>query len=120
MLPAVPSVAEVTELKDFEVGVTYALWLPAGTPRPIVDRVAARHGTTQVATEYLKYLYSPEGQEIAARHYFRPRNAAVAKKYSNRFPKVRLFTIDDVFGGWFNAQRTHFNDGGVFDQIYGG
>ena len=86
----------------------------------VVDRVASRHGTTQVATEYLKYLYSPEGQEIAARHYYRPRNAAVAKKYANQFPKLRLFTIDDVFGGWFNAQRTHFNDGGVFDQIYGG
>jgi len=86
----------------------------------VVDRVANRHGTTQVATEYLKYLYSPEGQEIAARHYFRPRNAAVAKKYAARFPKMRLFTIDDLFGGWGNAQRTHFGDGGVFDQIYGG
>jgi sulfate transport system substrate-binding protein len=86
----------------------------------VVDRVAARHGTTLLATEYLKYLYSPEGQEIAAKHYYRPRNPEVAKQHASQYPKVRLFTISDLFGGWFNAQRTHFQDGGVFDQIYGG
>jgi len=63
-------------------------------------------------------LYTEEGQEIAAKHFYRPRLESVAKKYSNQFLKVNLFTIDDVFGGWQNAQKTHFSDGGVFDQIY--
>jgi sulfate transport system substrate-binding protein len=73
----------------------------------------------QVATAYLQFLYTPEGQEIAARHYYRPRNEAVAAKYAAQFPKVQLFTIDQVFGGWTKAQQAHFADGGVFDQIYG-
>ena len=71
-----------------------------------------------VAQAYLEYLYSPEGQEIAAKNYYRPRLEAVAKKYAATFPKVNLVTIDDVFGGWQKAQKTHFADGGVFDQIY--
>jgi sulfate transport system substrate-binding protein len=70
-----------------------------------------------VAEEYLKYLYSPEGQEIAAKHYYRPRLESVAQKYSESLPKLNLFTIDEMFGGWQQAQKTHFADGGVFDQI---
>ncbi|HWJ02501.1 MAG TPA: sulfate transporter subunit, partial [Verrucomicrobiae bacterium] len=75
-------------------------------------------GTREAAQAYLEYLYSDEGQEIAARNYYRPRNEAVAQKYQNQFAKVSLFTIDEVFGGWKNAQKTHFSDGGVFDKIY--
>jgi sulfate/thiosulfate-binding protein len=85
----------------------------------VVDKVAAKHKAIQVATAYLQFLYTPEGQEIAARHYYRPRNEAVAAKYAKQFPQVQLFTIDAVFGGWTKAQKTHFADGGVFDQIYG-
>jgi sulfate transport system substrate-binding protein len=85
----------------------------------VVDKVAAKHKTTQVATAYLQFLYTAEGQEIAARNFYRPRNAVVAAKYAAQFPKLELFTIDKVFGGWTKAQQTHFADGGVFDQIYG-
>lgn len=84
----------------------------------LVDKVVDKRGTRQVAEAYLKYLYSVEGQEIAAKNYYRPRLQAVAQKHAGQFPKVELFTIDDVFGGWQKAQRTHFADGGVFDQIY--
>jgi len=68
---------------------------------------------------YLQFLYTPQGQEIAARHYYRPRNANVVAKYGAQFPKLKLFTIDQTFGGWAKAQKTHFDDGGLFDQIYG-
>jgi sulfate/thiosulfate transport system substrate-binding protein len=91
----------------------------AEPPVAVVDKVAAKHKTVQAATAYLQYLYTPEGQEIAAKHYYRPRNQAVAAKYAAQFPKVQLFTIDQVFGGWTKAQKIHFADGGVFDQIYG-
>ncbi|HEY7215132.1 MAG TPA: sulfate ABC transporter substrate-binding protein [Thermoanaerobaculia bacterium] len=91
----------------------------AEPPVAVVDKVAARHKTVQVATAYLQYLYTPQGQEIAARHYYRPRNQAVAARYAAQFPQVQLFTIGEVFGGWAKAQQTHFADGGVFDQIYG-
>jgi sulfate transport system substrate-binding protein len=91
----------------------------AEPPVAVVDKVAAKHKTAAVAKAYLEYLYSPEGQEIAAKHYYRPRLEAVAKKYANQFPQLTLFTIDQVFGGWTRAQKTHFDDGGVFDQIYG-
>jgi len=83
----------------------------------VVDKVAKRQGSTAVAEAYLEFLYLEEGQEIAARHYFRPRLASVAAKYSNIFPKTALITIDD-FGGWQKAQKTHFDDGGIFDRIY--
>ena len=86
----------------------------------VVDKFAAKHGTTTVAKAYLDYLYAPEGQEIAARNYYRPRLKAVADKYARQFPKVHLFTIDEEFGGWQKAQKKHFADGGVFDQIYRG
>jgi len=90
----------------------------AEPPVAVVERVAARRGTAEVARAYLQYLYSAEGQDIAGRHFFRPRDPAVAARYASVFPKLELFTVDGVFGGWANAQRTHFADGGVFDQIY--
>ena len=84
----------------------------------VVDKVARKKGTEAVAKAYLEYLYSDEGQNVAARNFYRPRNAAVAAKYAGNFAKLDLFTIDEVFGGWTKAQKTHFADGGVFDQIY--
>jgi len=90
----------------------------AEPPVTVVDKSVDRKGTREVATAYLQHLYSPEGQEIAAKHFYRPVDAKVAAKYAAQFTKVNLFTIDDVFGGWTKAQKTHFGDGGVFDQIY--
>jgi len=84
----------------------------------LVDKVVDKRGTRAAAQAYLEYLYSPEGQEIAAKRYYRPRLASVATKYAKQFPKINLFTIDGVFGGWQKANRIHFSDGGVFDQIY--
>ena len=88
----------------------------AEPPVAVVDEVALRHGTREVARAYLDYLYSKEGQEIIARHYYRPRDPEVAARYAGRFPQLQLATIAD-FGGWAGAQNTHFRDGGVFDQI---
>jgi sulfate/thiosulfate-binding protein len=90
----------------------------AEPPVAIVDEVVNRKGTRAVAQAYLEFLYTPEAQEIAARQYFRPRLDAVAAKYAATFPKINRVTIDDVFGGWLKAQRTHFADGGTFDQVY--
>jgi sulfate/thiosulfate-binding protein len=90
----------------------------AEPPVSVVDRFAKRHGTLTVAKAYLEYLYTPEGQEIAARNFYRPRLDAVAKKYAAQFPPVNLFTVDDLFGGWQKAQKEHFAGGGSFDQIY--
>jgi sulfate/thiosulfate transport system substrate-binding protein len=84
----------------------------------LVDKNVDRKGTRAVAEAYLQYLYSPEGQEIAAKRHYRPRDEKVAAKYASSFAKVKLFTIDEVFGGWQNAQKTHFADRGLFDQIY--
>jgi sulfate/thiosulfate transport system substrate-binding protein len=84
----------------------------------VVDKVVDRKGTRAVAEAYLQYLYSPEGQEIAAKRHYRPRDEKVAAKYASSFTKVKLFTIDEVFGGWQNAQKIHFADRGLFDQIY--
>jgi sulfate transport system substrate-binding protein len=90
----------------------------AEPPVALVDKVALRHGTTRVATAYLQYLYSPEGQDIIARNYYRPRDSAVAAKYAAQFGKIAtLATITD-FGGWTKAQAEHFSDGGIFDRIY--
>jgi sulfate transport system substrate-binding protein len=91
----------------------------AEPPVAVVDKVVNKRGTAAVAKAYLEYLYSDEGQEIAARHYYRPRAKSIANKYASQFPKLTLFTVQDVFGGWQNAQKTHFDDGGTFDQIYG-
>lgn len=90
----------------------------AEPPVAVVDKVVDKKGTREVATAYLEYLYSAEGQEIAARNFYRPIDPTVSAKYAKSFPKLALFTIDDVFGGWTKAQKTHFADGGVFDQIY--
>ncbi len=87
-------------------------------PVTVVDKVVDKHGTRAVAEAYLKELYSPEGQEIAAKNFYRPRNADVAAKYKDQFPTITLFTVDELFGGWSKAQPTHFNDGGLFDKIY--
>ena len=84
----------------------------------IVDKVADKKGTRTVAQAYLEYLYSPEGQEIAARRYYRPRSEAVAKKYSSQFPKMKLFTLAEIIGDWQKTQKIHFADGGIFDQVY--
>jgi sulfate transport system substrate-binding protein len=84
----------------------------------LVDKVADKHGTRAMAEAYLQYLYSREGQELAAKHSYRPRDEEVGKSHESYFPKIPLFTIDEVFGGWRKAQKTHFDDGGVFDQIY--
>ena len=90
----------------------------AEPPVAAVDRNVSRHGTIQVVDEYLHYLYSDEGQEIAAKNYYRPRSETVAKRHADQFKPVQLFTIDEVFGGWQKAQKTHFADKGTFDQIY--
>jgi sulfate transport system substrate-binding protein len=90
----------------------------AEPPVAVVEKNAARHGTTEVARAYLEFLYTPEGQELAAKHFYRPRDPKVAAKHAARFPKIDLVTIDQVFGGWQKAQATHFAEGGVFDQIY--
>ena len=101
----------------FEI-VVPSVSILAEPPVAVVDKVALRHGTRSLAMAYLNYLYSKEGQEIIARHYYRPRDPEVAAQYAARFPKLELATIAD-FGGWDQAQRVHFRDGGVFDQITG-
>jgi sulfate/thiosulfate transport system substrate-binding protein len=102
----------------FEI-VVPSVSILAEPPVTVVDKNVDRKGTRAVAQAYLEYLYTPEGQEIAARHYYRPRDAKVAARHAGTFNlKVNLFTIDEVFGGWTKAQATHFNDGGVFDRIY--
>ena len=101
----------------FEI-VTPSVSILAEPPVAVVDKIAKKHGTTEVATAYLKYLYSPEGQELAAKNYYRPTSKEVATKYAKQFAQTKLFTVDQVFGGWAKAQKTHFADGGVFDQIY--
>jgi sulfate transport system substrate-binding protein len=101
----------------FEI-VTPSLSILAEPPVAVVDKNAKRHGTTEIAAEYLKYLYSDEGQEIAAKNFYRPRNQAIAEKYAANFSQLKLVTIDGEFGGWAKAQTTHFADGGTFDQIY--
>ena len=100
----------------FEI-VVPSISILAEPPVAVVDKVALRHGTAEVARAYLEYLYSKEGQEIVAKHYYRPRDPAVAARYAGVFPKVNLVTIAD-FGGWAAAQKKHFADGGVFDKIY--
>jgi sulfate transport system substrate-binding protein len=90
----------------------------AEPPVAVVDRVVRKKGTEAVAQAYLEYLYSEEGQDIAGKHFYRPRSDKAAAKYASQFTRIRLVTIDDVFGGWREAQKTHFSDGGIFDQIF--
>jgi sulfate/thiosulfate-binding protein len=101
----------------FEI-VAPSLSILAEPPVAVVDKIAGKHGTKVVAQAYLEYLYTETGQEIAARHFYRPRLASVAAKYAAQFPQVRLVTVDEVFGGWKKAHATHFADGALFDQIY--
>jgi len=102
--------------EKFEI-VTPSVSILAEPPVAVVDKYAKKHGTTQIANAYLQYLYSPEGQEIAGRNYYRPTDPKIAAKYASQFAPVKLFTVKD-FGGWSAAQQAHFADGGVFDQIY--
>ncbi|TLU82794.1 MAG: sulfate ABC transporter substrate-binding protein [Chlorobium sp.] len=109
-------------LKEFGAD-KYEIVLPpvsilAEPPVAVVDKNVAKHGTRKLADAYLNFLYTPEAQEIIAKNYYRPRSAAALKKYAANFPNIKLFTINEVFGNWRSAQKTHFNDGGVFDQIY--
>ncbi|MGA2564355.1 MAG: sulfate ABC transporter substrate-binding protein, partial [Steroidobacteraceae bacterium] len=91
----------------------------AEPPVTVVDKVADRRGTRAIAEAYLKFLYTPQGQEIIAQNFYRPRDPDIAQKYAGQFPTLKLVTIDDTFGGWDQAQPKFFDDGGVFDQIYG-
>lgn len=99
--------------------VTPSLSILAEPPVAVVETVARQKGTTAVAKAYLEYLYSKEGQKLAAKHFYRPRDQEVAAEYAATFPRLQLFTIDEMFGGWNDAQATHFNDHGSFDEIYG-
>jgi sulfate/thiosulfate-binding protein len=109
-------------LREFGNGKFEIVYPPtsilAEPPVAIVDRVVDKHGTRKVAQAYLEFLYSPAGQEIVAGNFYRPIDAKVLAQHATQFPKLTLFTIDEVFGGWAKAQQTHFADGGVFDQIY--
>jgi sulfate/thiosulfate transport system substrate-binding protein len=101
----------------FEV-IAPSISILAEPPVAIVDKVVDKRGTRKVAEAYLQYLYTDEGQEVAAQNYYRPISEKIGKKYAAQFPKVKLFTIDEAFGGWTKAQHAHFADGGSFDQIY--
>jgi sulfate/thiosulfate transport system substrate-binding protein len=101
----------------FEI-VAPSISILAEPPVTVIDKYAGKHGTQKVAEAYVQYLYSDEAQDIIARNHYRPRNAAVAAKHAGSFPKITLFTIDEVFGGWQKAQKTHFEDNAVYDQIY--
>ena len=101
----------------FEIAVP-SVSILAEPPVTLVDKVVDKHGTRALAQAYLEYLYTPEGQEIAAKNFYRPRLSEIAKKYGKNFAQVKLFTVDEVFGGWGKIQKAHFDDGGVFDQIY--
>ncbi|MBE6050119.1 MAG: sulfate ABC transporter substrate-binding protein [Clostridium sp.] len=102
---------------NFEI-VYPSISILAEPPVAVVDEVVDKKGTRKAAEEYLKYLYSDEAQEIAAKNYYRPRNKEIEEKYKDRFKNIKLITIDEVFGGWQTAQKKHFLDGGVFDEIY--
>jgi len=113
------AILAVTKLgKDKLEIVVPSISILAEPPVAVVDKVAARRGTAAVAQAYLQFLYTEAGQEIAARNYYRPRLASVAARHASTFKPVKLFTIDEVFGGWTKAQPEHFGDGGLFDQLY--
>ena len=109
-------------LKEFGADKFHIVYPPvsilAEPPVALVDKVVDKRGTRAVAQAYLDFLYTPDGQELAAKHFYRPIDDRVAAKHAKTFPKVNLFTIDELFGGWAKAQKTHFADGGVFDQVY--
>ena len=101
----------------FEI-VNPSVSILAEPPVAVVDKVVDKHGTRAAAEAYLKYLYSPEGQDLVGKNYYRPRSTEAAAKWAKNFAPIKLFTIDEKFGGWAKAQKTHFDDGGVFDSIY--
>lgn len=108
----------VKELGPEKFDVVYpSISILAEPPAAIVDSVVARKGTEALAKAYLRFLFTPEAQEIGAKHHYRPTDSAVAARHASQFPPIRLFTIDSVFGGWSHAQRTHFGDGGSFDRL---
>ncbi len=109
----------INQLGKDKVEIVYpSISILAEPPVAVVDKYVDKHGTRAVATAYLEYLYSAEGQELVAKHYYRPRMKAVAEKYAQRFPPIEMLTIDGDFGGWQKAQQEHFADGAIFDQIY--
>jgi sulfate/thiosulfate-binding protein len=103
--------------QDFEI-VVPSVSILAEPPVAVVDKYAAKHHTEEAALAYLKFLYTPDAQRAAAKNYYRPRDADVAKEFAAQFPAISLFTVDEVFGGWQKAQAAHFADGAIFDQIY--
>ena len=108
----------LAEEKDKVEIVTPSISILAEPTVAVVDKVVAKKGTKAIAEAYLQFLYTPDGQEIAAKNHYRPRDEKIAARYASTFAKVELFTIDQAFGGWQNAQKTHFADGGTFDKIY--
>lgn len=98
--------------------VAPSLSILAEPPVAVVDKVVDRRGTRKLAEAYLQYLYTEEGQEIAAQNYYRPTNEKISKKYASQYPKIKLITVEDIAGNWSKTQKTHFSDGGIFDQIY--
>lgn len=109
----------VNKLNPGEFEIVYpSETILAEPPVAVVDANVDKHGTRKVATEYLQYLYSPAGQEVVARNYYRPRNKDVLAKYASQFPSLKLFTVGDLFGGWGSVQKEFFGDGGIFDEIY--
>lgn len=113
---ALLAINELGENGQFEI-VTPSISILAEPTVAVVDKTVDKRDRREVAQAYLEYLYSPEGQEIAAKNYYRPRNAEIAKKYQQRFPQLKLLTVDKEFGGWTKAQETHFSNGGIFDEI---
>ena len=113
------AILAIKELGKGEFEIVAPSWtILTEPPVTVVDKVAKKHGTEAVAKAYLEFLYTDAGQTIAAKNYYRPRNAAIAAQFAGQFPKVQTFTIDEAFGGWSKAQKTHFADGGSFDRIY--
>ena len=109
----------VNELGKDKFEIIYpSVSILAEPPVAVVDKNVDKHGTRAVAEAYLKFLYTDAGQELAVKHHYRPRSAAIAAKHAGELAKIKLFTVDKVFGGWQKAQATHFADGGTFDQIY--
>jgi sulfate/thiosulfate-binding protein len=102
---------------EFEI-VVPSISILAEPPVTVIDKVVDKRGTRAVATAYLEYLYTEAGQELIAKHFYRPRMSAVAKKYAARYPDVKLITIDEEFGGWQAAHAKHFTEGATFDQIF--
>ena len=109
--------SETPPLVPSDSGTSYQDCSPNQAPVAVVDKVVDKKGTRKEAETYLKFLYSDEGQEVAAKHHIRPRSATVMERHAKDFPTVKTFTVDELFGGWNKAQAEHFNDGGSYDQV---